>query len=55
MSLTAVHGCPTAIVSAPNMMVLSTWLPALLGETEFADAAEANKIMGYIIMLPHEG
>ncbi len=55
MSLTKLHGFLTAIVSAPNLIMPSQWLPIIFGEendeTIFNSMEKAQEIIGLIMQI----
>jgi len=54
MTLPQTRGFLTAVASAPNMIMPSTWQPMVLGEPEFESADEARSIIGLVLRLFNE-
>ncbi|MCP4445992.1 MAG: UPF0149 family protein [Myxococcales bacterium] len=51
MLLPQAHGFLTAIVSAPTMIMPSTWQPMLIGKPEFESIEQAKHIIGLVMRL----
>lgn len=48
------HGFLTAVLSAPDTILPSEWLPFALGEPEFESQAQAERVLGLIMRLYNE-
>ena len=51
MPLDVVQGYLTAILSGPQMIMPSQWLPYVLGEADFSSESEAREIMELVMSL----